>query len=168
MSTALHAAVGVAPGFNVKPVNGNDFRCAIITASWNSHITYALRDGAVRTFETAGVSREALNLIEVPGTVELVKAAAIAQNTKQYDAIIIIGCVIRGDTPHFDYVCQIAAQGCAILNASQGAPVIFGVLTVNDEQQALDRAGGRLGNKGSEAAEAAIVMANLTIKLGGE
>lgn len=168
MSTVLHAAAGVAPGFNVKPVNGPTFRCAIITASWNSHITYSLRDGAIRTFEAAGVNREALQLIEVPGTVELVKAAAIAQNTGRYDAIIIIGCVIRGDTPHFDYVCQIAAQGCAMLNASKGTPVIFGVLTVNAEQQALDRAGGPLGNKGSEAAEAAIVMANLAIELGGE
>ncbi len=168
MSTVLHAAAGVAPGFNVKPLNGTAFRCAIITASWNSHITYALRDGAIHTFETAGVPRGALHLIEVPGTVELVKAAAMAQNTKRYDAIIIIGCVIRGDTPHFDYVCQIAAQGCATLNASQGAPVIFGVLTVNDEQQAIDRAGGRLGNKGSEAAEAAIMMGNLAIELNGK
>ncbi|MDE6804250.1 MAG: 6,7-dimethyl-8-ribityllumazine synthase [Muribaculaceae bacterium] len=166
MSTALHAAAGVAPGLDVKPVSGADFTCAVITASWNSHITHALRDGAVRTFEAAGVSREALHLIDVPGTVELVKAAALAQQTGRYDAIIIIGCVIRGDTPHFDYVCQIAAQGCATLNAAPGAPVVFGVLTVNNEQQALDRAGGQLGNKGSEAAEAAIVMANLAIELG--
>ena len=168
MSTVLHAAAGVAPGFNVKPVNGDTFRCAIITASWNSHITHALRDGAIRTFEAAGVSYEALHLIDVPGTVELVKAAAIAQNTGRYDAIIIIGCVIRGDTPHFDYVCQIAAQGCATLNTLKGAPVIFGVLTVNNEQQALDRAGGSLVNKVSESAEAAIVIANLATELSKE
>ena len=76
------------------------------------------------------------------------------------EAVIVIGCVIRGDTPHFDYVCQIAADGVAELNARGEAPVIFGVLTVNNEQQALDRAGGSLGNKGSEAAAAAITMAN--------
>ncbi len=99
----------------------------------------------------------------MPGTVELVNASARAQATGKYNAIIAIGCVIRGDTPHFDYVCQMAAQGIATLNAKGTVPVIFGILTVENLQQALDRAGGTLGNKGSEAAAAAIEMANLPV-----
>ena len=98
----------------------------------------------------------------MPGTVELVNAAGLAlHQMRDLDAIIIIGCVIRGDTPHFDYVCDIVAEGTARLNAKGETPVIFGVLTVNKEEEALDRAGGSLGNKGAAAAVAAIKMANL-------
>ncbi len=103
----------------------------------------------------------------MPGTVELVNAAAMAlTHMPDLKAIILLGCVIRGDTPHFDYVCQIVSQGTAELNARGDAPVIFGVLTVENQQQALDRAGGALGNKGAEAAVAAIHMANLHTKAG--
>lgn len=141
------------------PVN---FKCAVFTAEWNPKVTYALRDGALDVLRKAGVPESSLFLSDVPGTVELVNAAGMAlHNMPDLSAIIVIGCVIRGDTPHFDYVCQIAAQGIAELNASGKAPVIFGVLTVENEQQALDRAGGMLGNKGAEAAVAAIKMANL-------
>ena len=139
--------------------NPDSFRCAIITAEWNPHITGALRDGARDTLLEAGAGVSNISLISVPGTVELVNMAARMLNTGKYNAIIVIGTVIRGDTPHFDYVCQIAAQGVAMLNARGEAPVIFGVLTVENEQQALDRAGGALGNKGAEAAIAAIEMA---------
>lgn len=135
------------------------FRCAVITAEWNSHITYALRDGARETLIAAGAHESNIEMVSVPGTVELVNMAARCMKSGLYNAIIVIGVVIRGDTPHFDYVCQIAAQGTAMLNARGEAPVIFGVLTVNNEQEALDRAGGSLGNKGSEAAVAAITMA---------
>lgn len=140
------------------PVN-KEMSCAVIVARWNSKITEALRDGALRTFEEAGVTMDNVEVIYVPGTIELVNAAAYAMRT--HDAVIIIGCVIRGDTPHFDYVCHVAAEGTAILNAKGESPVIFGVLTCENMQQALDRAGGELGNKGSEAAVAAIEMANL-------
>ena len=133
----------------------------IITADWNSSITYALRDGAVEVLEKAGVAGEDIKTIAVPGTVELVNAAALAVTGGNAAAVIIIGCVIRGDTPHFDYVCSIASQGTAFLNSQGKAPVIFGVLTVDNLQQAIDRAGGALGNKGSEAAAAAVTMANL-------
>lgn len=147
----------------------------ILTADWNPQITYALRDGAIDVLRKAGVRDENIISLAVPGTVELVNAAAVAINRghvsrfsskgelipgKPVEAVIVIGCVIRGDTPHFDYVCQIAAQGVATLNAEGKAPVIFGVLTVDNQQQALDRAGGCLGNKGAEAACAAISMAN--------
>lgn len=138
------------------------FKCAIFTAEWNPEVTGALRDGALDVFRKAGVPEKSLFLQDVPGTVELVNASAMALNyMPDVTAVIIIGCVIRGDTPHFDYVCDIVAQGTAQLNAQGKAPVIFGVLTVDNQQQALDRAGGILGNKGAEAAVAAIKMANL-------
>lgn len=140
----------------------DNFRCAIFTAEWNEKVTGALRAGALSVLRKAGVSDSNLFVKAVPGTVELVNAAAMALNDMpDLKAIIIIGCVIRGDTPHFDYVCQIVAQGAAMLNARGKSPVVFGVLTVDNEQQALDRAGGVLGNKGAEAAVAAIKMANL-------
>lgn len=150
---------GSAPVLNLPDASG--LRIAIVTATWNSHITHALRNGAVNTLKAAGVNPKDIHAYDVPGTVELTFAAAklVAGNPYCYDAIIIIGCVIRGDTPHFDYVCQSVTQGMTDLNARGKTPVIFSVLTVENEQQALDRAGGALGNKGSEAAEAAIVMA---------
>lgn len=139
----------------------NNFHCAIITAGWNPDVTHVLRDGAVETLKSAGATDEQIHLYSVAGTVELINAAAAVINKQKPSAVIIIGCVIRGDTPHFDYVCQQAAQGAAIINARGETPLIFGVLTVNNLQEALDRAGGYLGNKGSEAAIAAIEMSNL-------
>ena len=146
------------------PVPAGDFRFVVITADWNPDITYALRDGAREVFLKAGVKEENIRLVSVPGTVELVNAAAFIKNSCNPDGIIIIGCVIRGDTPHFDYVCQQAAQGTAILNAEGKTPVTFGVLTVDTLLQAQERAGGRLGNKGAEAACVAIEMANLHLQ----
>lgn len=143
-----------------------DFRCVILTAKWNPEVTYALRDGALDVLAKAGVRDENILSLDVPGTVELVYAAARAGRELHPAAIIVIGCVIRGDTPHFDYVCQQAAQGVATLNAEGETPVIFGVLTVENLDQALERAGGALGNKGGEAAVAAIEMANLSARLG--
>ena len=138
------------------------FKCAVFTAEWNPEVTEALRKGALDVLHKAGVSDDAIMSRHVPGTVELVNAAAMAvHQMPEIKAVIIIGCVIRGDTPHFDYVCDIVSQGTAMLNALGKTPVIFGVLTVDNQQQALDRAGGSLGNKGAEAAVAAIKMANL-------
>lgn len=133
----------------------------VITADWNSAITYALRDGAIKVLRKAGVNEQNIKSISVPGTVELVNAAGLCAHSGDASAIIVIGCVIRGDTPHFDYVCQIAAQGIANLNSEGKTPVIFGVLTVENLNQAEERAGGILGNKGEEAAAAAVTMANL-------
>ena len=143
-----------------------DFRCAIAVAHWNRNITGPLLQGALSVLGQAGVADDHIAVHEVPGTVELVYAAARLARTSRYDAVIVIGCVIRGDTPHFDYVCQIAAAGTARINADGHTPVIFGVLTVDNLQQALDRAGGILGNKGAEAAVAAITMANFTCQTG--
>lgn len=137
-------------------------RVSIFTAEWNPEVTHALRDGAVATLREAGMSDSQICLFDVPGSVELANAAASAMEFSTHnpvdEAIIVIGCVIRGDTPHFDYVCQIAADATSALNAKGKQPVIFGVLTVENQQQALDRAGGCLGNKGCEAAVAALKM----------
>lgn len=137
-------------------------RYAIIVADWNSEITFALAQGAIDTFRKHGVEEDNILVQHVPGTVELTYAAArTIDEYADMDAIVVIGCVIQGDTPHFDYVCQSVTQGVTILNAQGNVPVIFSVLTTLDKQQALDRAGGRLGNKGVEGAYTAIRMANL-------
>ncbi|MDY2943791.1 MAG: 6,7-dimethyl-8-ribityllumazine synthase [Paludibacteraceae bacterium] len=137
-------------------------RYAIIVADWNSEITFALAQGAIDTFRKHGVEEDNILVQHVPGTVELTYAAArMIDEYADMDAIVVIGCVIQGDTPHFDYVCQSVTQGVTILNAQGNVPVIFSVLTTLDKQQALDRAGGRLGNKGVEGAYTAIRMANL-------
>lgn len=142
-------------------VNPKDFTCAIAVASWNSDITGPLLSGALDVLEQAGVPEESIHVLRVPGSVELVNAAALAIKAYEPSAVIILGCVIRGDTPHFDYVCESVTQGVTLLNAKGETPVIFGLITTENLQQALDRAGGRLGNKGAEAAVAAISMANL-------
>lgn len=136
-------------------------RYAIIVADWNSEITYPMADGARQILIKHGVDEDNISLTHVPGTVELTYAARVMMNRENPHAIIVIGCVIQGDTPHFDYVCQSVTQGVTLLNAEGRCPVIFSVLTTLDKQQALDRAGGRLGNKGIEGAVTAIQMANI-------
>lgn len=135
-----------------------DIKVAIVKALWNGHITGALTDSAVATFKVQGIDNENIDIFEVPGAVELTFAASQLIETSMYDAIIVFGCVVRGGTPHFDYVCQSVTQGITALNADCDTPVIFGVLTVDTEQDALDRCGGSMGDKGAEAAEAAIRM----------
>lgn len=135
------------------------FRVAIVTADWNKDVNDRLLAGALEVFEKAGLKPEQVEQYRVPGAVELVYASArIIRSPKKYNAVVAIGTVIRGDTPHFDYVCSQAADGICRLNCQGDTPVIFGVLTVDTLQQALDRAGGSLGNKGAEAAVAAIRM----------
>ena len=136
-------------------------RYAIVVADWNSEITYAMAQGAIDTFSKHGVDEENIDVLHVPGTVELTYGAARLMKEERVDAVVVIGCVIQGETPHFDYVCQSVTQGVSMLNAQGKVPVIFSVLTVLDKQQALDRCGGKLGNKGVEGAYTAIRMANL-------
>lgn len=136
-------------------------RYAIVVADWNSEITYPMAQGAIDTFVHHGVLKENIDVIHVPGAVELTFGAARLMKEERVDAVIVIGCVIQGDTPHFDYVCQSVTQGVAALNVQGKVPVIFSVLTVLNRQQALDRCGGKLGNKGIEGAYTAIRMANL-------
>lgn len=153
MSTAL--STGAPQGALPKLKNGT--KMAIITAEWNSHITEALSRGAQEVLKSNNVH---FDVYHVPGAVELTFGAARVMD--RYDAVMVFGCVIRGGTPHFDYVCQSVTQGITELNAKGHKPVIFGVLTVDTEQDAIDRAGGSLGNKGSEAAEAAIKMVDFS------
>lgn len=133
-------------------------RIAIVDTAWNAHITTQLRQGAVEALKKAGMTDEQIDTYQVPGAVELTFAASQLIETSSYDAIIVFGCVIRGETPHFDYVCQSVTQGVTALNADCDTPVIFGLLTVNNEQQALDRIGGKAGHKGIEAAMTALDM----------
>ena len=146
-------------------IDVTDVRIAVVAAEWNGHITGPLSDGAVSTLKERGRKDDQIEVFSVPGTVELTYAASQLIEASRFDAVIIIGCVIKGDTPHFDYVCQSVTQGMTALNADCDTPVIFGVLTVLDEQQALDRAGGRLGNKGSEAADTALKMVEFRRKV---
>jgi len=135
---------------------------AIAVADWNSDITYTLLDGAYHTLIQHGVKPENIKVVHVPGAFELTFAAKKLATATNFAAVITLGCVIQGDTPHFDYVCQGVTYGVAKLNANpQSCPVIFGVLTTNTLQQSLDRAGGIHGNKGTEAAVTAIKMANI-------
>ena len=147
-------------------------RFAIAVADWNSEITYALLEGAYDTLVKHGVQENNIKVVHVPGTFELTYAANKLQQEQSYDAIIAIGCVIQGDTPHFDYICQGVSYGLSKLNADnfmdftkRKGPVIFSVLTTQTKQQAIDRAGGALGNKGVEGAITAIKMANIDTAL---
>lgn len=153
MSTELHNTISI----ELPHVEG--LKVGIVAARWNSQVTEPLLNGAIDRIIEAGYCHDDITVQRVPGTVELTFAAAQMAKSGKFDTVIMIGCVIRGGTPHFDYVCDNATQGCAMLNATQDVPIIFCVLTTDDEQQALDRAGGALCNKGTEAAEAAIEMA---------
>lgn len=157
MSTSLS---GGAPTGNLPKIE--NIRVAIVQAEWNGHITGALTRGALDLFIKEGIAKEDVDVFYVPGAVELTYAASQLIEASLYDAVIVFGCVIRGGTPHFDYVCQSVTQGVTALNADCDTPVIFGVLTVDTEADAIDRAGGALGNKGTEAAEAAIKMIDFT------
>ena len=141
--------------------DASDMRIAIVVADWNSEITHSLLDGARNTLKKHGVREE--NIIEkhVPGTFELTFGARIIAEKYNPDSVICIGCVIQGETPHFTYICQGVTQGITRLNVDYGIPFIFGVLTTDSLQQAADRAGGKYGNKGDEAAVTAIKMVSL-------
>jgi 6,7-dimethyl-8-ribityllumazine synthase len=141
--------------FGASPIPSR--KVAVVFASWNPEVTYALRDGALSGLSQFGILPEDLMLIEVPGTFELPLAAQMAIKAGAH-GVICIGCVVRGETPHFDYICQGVTQGIMHVGLTEGKPVIFGVLTVNSQEQALDRAGGKHGNKGTEAAVTLIKM----------
>lgn len=133
----------------------------IVVAEWNWQITGALLEGAVETLKRYGCSEMDIVVKRVPGTFELSLGAQFFAEYTDVDAVIVLGCVIQGDTRHFDFICQGVTQGTTQVSLTWNMPVIFGVLTTNDQQQALDRAGGKLGNKGDEAAATAISMVAL-------
>lgn len=139
-------------------------KVGIVVSEWNNEVTGALLDGALATLKRHGVKEEDIITVTVPGSFELINGCS-AMVKQDVDAVIGIGCVIRGDTPHFDYICQGTTYGLAHLNVSQSKPVIYGLITTNDMQQALDRCGGKMGNKGDECAVTAIKMIALSKKL---
>ena len=141
--------------------SAHDMVIGIVVAQWNSHITSKLLMGAVQTLLKAGCRADNIVVKHVPGAYELPFAAQLFADNTVVDGVIALGCVVKGDTPHFDYVCMGATQGIMNVQLSTGLPIAFGVLTVDDEQQALDRAGGKLGNKGDEAAQTIIQMVEL-------
>ncbi|MBR2638264.1 MAG: 6,7-dimethyl-8-ribityllumazine synthase [Bacteroidaceae bacterium] len=155
MATELHNLSEYDP---TKVPSGKGKKIGIVYAEWNSDITYALRDGAIATLISNGVKREEITIKSVPGSFELIYGASQMVKSNKYDSIIAIGCVIRGDTPHFDYICEGVTAGLSKLNVEYNTPVIFGLITTNNLQQAQERSGGRLGNKGDECAVTALHM----------
>lgn len=142
-------------------------RFGIVVSEWNNNITGALLQGAFDTLTKHGADKEGITVMTVPGSFELVFGAAQMVKSGKMDAVIAIGCVVRGDTPHFDYICEGTTQGLASLNEKYDVPVIYGLLTCNNMEQAQDRAGGVLGNKGDECAVTAIKMVDYFKKIKG-
>jgi 6,7-dimethyl-8-ribityllumazine synthase len=141
-------------------VNLSKKKFAIVVAEWNEEITEALYVGAVSSLLAHGVKKQNIIRKNVPGSFELTLGAQWMADKKDIAAVICLGCVIQGDTPHFDYICQAVAYGITDVNLKTKKPVVFGVLTTLTKQQAIDRAGGKLGNKGEEAALTALKMLN--------
>jgi 6,7-dimethyl-8-ribityllumazine synthase len=131
---------------------------AIVVAEWNEDITEALYEGAYQGLLSLGAKKTNIVRKNVPGTFELTLGALRMAEQKNIDAVIVLGCVIQGETPHFDYICQAVAYGITEVNIKTRKPVIFGVLTTLNKKQAEDRAGGKYGNKGEEAAVTAVKM----------
>jgi 6,7-dimethyl-8-ribityllumazine synthase len=141
---------------NISDISKKKF--AIVVAEWNSEITEALYAGARETLLKHGAKPANIIRKNVPGSFELSLGSQWMAKEKKIDAVICLGCVIQGDTKHFDFICQAVSQGITNVALKYNKPVIFGVLTPNSQQQALDRAGGKHGNKGDEAAASAIKM----------
>ncbi|SMO40816.1 6,7-dimethyl-8-ribityllumazine synthase [Solitalea koreensis] len=135
----------------------------IVVSEWNEKVTGSLMEGAVNTLKKYGA--EDIHTVTVPGSYELTSGAQLMIESNNYDAIICLGCVVQGETRHFDFICNAVATGITEVAVKYNKPVIFGVLTTNNLQQAIDRSGGKHGNKGDEAAVTAIKMVDLAKKL---
>ena len=146
-------------------LDASGLKFAIVVARFNSFITERLLDGAIDGIVRHGGKAEDVDVVRVPGSWELPLTVAEVAKTKKYDAILCLGAVIRGDTPHFDYVAGEAAKGVGQVAMQTGVPIAFGVLTTNTVEQAVDRAGAKHGNKGFDAATTAIEMANVLRRL---
>jgi 6,7-dimethyl-8-ribityllumazine synthase len=157
----IPAGVGVYDG---SP-NGARRSVAIAVGRFNGDITTRLLDGALAALAEAGVARERIDVMPVPGAFELPLGAMALAKTRRYACVIALGCVIRGDTPHFEYVAAEAASGVQLAGLETGVPVAFGVLTCDSRRQAEERAGGGQGNKGAEAARTALEMADTLSRL---
>lgn len=146
--------------------SGSDYRVGIVVAEWNREITDTLAQGALDTLREHGVEEENIELVHVPGSFELTTGADLMlSNDDSLDAVICIGCVIQGETRHFDFICEAVSQGLTNVALKHEKPVIFSVLTTNDMEQAQERAGGKHGNKGVEGAVTALKMIKLKEEL---
>lgn len=145
--------------------DASDMTIGIVVSEWNTNITEKLLIGAINTLEKHGVKPENIITRRVPGSFELTFGAKRLAESKELNAIIILGCVVKGDTPHFDYVCSGVTQGITELNLMYDIPFIFGLLTTDTMEQSENRAGGKYGNKGDEAAITAIKMIDFACKL---
>ncbi|HXU27612.1 MAG TPA: 6,7-dimethyl-8-ribityllumazine synthase [Bacteroidia bacterium] len=144
-----------------KVPSAKKMKFAVVYAEWNSEVTNALRDGAIKSLLKHGADKKNITVHAVPGSFELTLGAQYMAEYTKADAIICLGCVIQGETRHFDFICDAVANGVTQLNIKYNKPFIFGVLTTDNQKQAVDRAGGKHGNKGDEAAVTAIKMLHL-------
>ena len=148
-----------------KIPNANGWRFGIVVSEWNEEITEGLYKGAFQALKDCGVSESDIERFNVPGSYELIFGAKLIANSRNVDAVICLGSVIRGETAHFDYVCSAAAHGIKDLNIELNTPIIFGVLTDDNIEQSRARSGGKHGNKGAEAAVTAVKMVALQREL---
>ena len=146
--------------------DGRDVKIAIVAGRFNEFITSKLVGGALDVLKRNDVSEESIDIAWVPGAFEIPLIAKKLANTQKYDVIITLGAVIKGSTPHFDYVCAEVSKGVAQISLQSELPVIFGVLTTNNIEEAIERAGTKAGNKGADAAFSAIEMINLIREIG--
>lgn len=146
-------------------LSASGMRFAIVVSRFNSFITDRLLDGALDALQRTGANPDDIEVVKVPGSWELPVAAAELARQKRHDAIIALSCLIRGETPHFDYIAAEASKGLGQISMETGVPVAFGVLTTNSLEQAVDRAGAKSGNKGFDAAMTAVEMADLLRRL---
>jgi 6,7-dimethyl-8-ribityllumazine synthase len=153
--------------FGDRNTDAKGMSFGMVVSEWNAEVTEALKSGAVETLKQLGAKEEDILIEYVPGTFELPLGAHFFAENTDVDAIICLGCVIQGETRHFDFICSAAAQGIMQVNLDFGVPAVFGVLTTDNQQQALDRVGGKHGNKGTEAAVTAVKMVHLSKKMNG-
>jgi 6,7-dimethyl-8-ribityllumazine synthase len=146
-------------------VNGTGKKFGIVTSRFNEFITRKLVEGAVDSLVRHGAGEDKIDIAWVPGSFEIPAAAQKMATSKNYDAVICLGCLIRGDTPHFDFIAAEVSKGIAQIGLASGIPVIFGVLTCDNIEQAIERAGTKAGNKGADAAQSAMEMVDLFQKL---
>lgn len=150
---------------SIKTIEGNfvnaSGRYVLLVSRWNSFVVEHLKDGALDTLRRHGIKDDSIEIVYAPGAFEFPLAAQKLAETKKYDAIIALGAVIRGGTPHFEYVAGECTKGLAQVSMNAGIPVSFGVLTVDSIEQAIERSGTKAGNKGAEAAETALEMVSL-------
>lgn len=141
-----------------KTKSFKEFVIGIVTATWNENITHAMRDAATAYLKEKGVKEKNIIHLPVPGSYELAFGTQLLAQQKNIHGVIAIGCVIQGETPHFDFICSACAYGIMRVGLNYNKPTVFGVLTTNNMQQAIDRSGGKHGNKGVEAAETILKM----------